>query len=137
MLFFSHSAMSNSLQHQGLQHARLPCLSPTPRVYSDSYPLSRWCHLAIASSVVPFSSCSQSFPASGSYELALRIRWSKYWSLSFRISSSNEYSELISFRVDCFDLLAVQGTDFMINLSLVNNSFIMYLVCYLACYKHF
>ena len=55
----------------------------------------------------PFPSCPQSFPAS---RLALPIRWSKYWSFSFRISSSNEYSELISFRIDSFDLLAVQGT---------------------------
>ena len=64
---FSHSVMSDSLQPHGLQHARPPCPSPTPGVYSNSCPLSRWCHPAISSSVVPFSSCPQSFPASGSF----------------------------------------------------------------------
>ena len=59
--------MASSLRPHGLQHARLPCLSPTPRVYSNSCPLSRWCHPTISSSVVPFSSRLQSFPASGSF----------------------------------------------------------------------
>ena len=63
---FSHSVMPNSLQAHGLQHARLPCPSPTPGACLNSYPLSRWCHPTISSSVVPFSSCLQSFPASGS-----------------------------------------------------------------------
>ena len=58
----------------------------------------------------PFSSCPQSFPASGSVPMALRIRWPKYWSFSFSVSPSNEYSGLISFRIDWFDFLAVQGT---------------------------
>ena len=66
---FSHSAMSSSLQLHGLQHARPPCPSPTPRVYSSLCPLSRWCHPTISSSVVPFSSCPQSFPASGSLQM--------------------------------------------------------------------
>ena len=57
----------NSLHPHGLQHTRPPCPSPTPRVYSNSCPLSRWCHPAISSSVIPFSSCLQSFPASGSF----------------------------------------------------------------------
>ena len=61
---FSHSVMSDSLRHHGLQHTRLPCSSPTPRVCSNSCPLSQWCHPTISSSVVPFSSCLQSFPAS-------------------------------------------------------------------------
>ena len=65
---FSHSVVSDSLWPHGLQHTRLPCLSPTPRVYSNSCPLSRWCHLSISSSVIPFSSCPQSFPASGSFQ---------------------------------------------------------------------
>ena len=65
--FFSRSVMSNSLQPHGLQHARLPCPSPSPRACSNSCPLSRWCHPTISSSVVPFSSCLQSFPASGSF----------------------------------------------------------------------
>ena len=64
---FSHSVMSDSLQPHGLQHTRLPCPLPTPRVYSNAYPLHQWCHPTISSSVVPFSSHLQSFPASGSF----------------------------------------------------------------------
>ena len=67
---FSHSVMSDTLRPHELQHARPPCPSPTPRVYSDSCPLSRWCHPAFLSSVVPFSSCLQSFPASGPFQLS-------------------------------------------------------------------
>ena len=67
---FSHSVMSDSLQPHELQHARLPCPSPIPRAYSDSCPLSCWCHPTISSSVVPFSSCLQSFPASGSFPMS-------------------------------------------------------------------
>ena len=77
----------------GLQHARFPCPPLSPRVCSNSCPLSRWCHPTISSSVTPFSSCPQSFPASVfSNESALPIRWPKYW--SFSISPSNEYSIL-------------------------------------------
>ena len=67
---FSRSVMSNSLWPHGLQHARLPCPSPTLRAYSDSCPSSRWCHPTISSSVVPFSSCLQSFLASGSFPMS-------------------------------------------------------------------
>ena len=67
---FSHSVMSDSLQHHGLQHTRLPCPSPTPGVYSSSCPLSHWCHRTISSSVVPFSSCLQSFSAAGSFQMS-------------------------------------------------------------------
>ena len=67
---FSRSVMSNSLQPHGLQNARPPCPSPTPRAYSNSCPLSRWCHPIISSSVVPFSSHLQSFPASGSFQMS-------------------------------------------------------------------
>ena len=67
---FSHSVMSNSLGPHGLQHARLPCPSPTPRACSNSCPSSQWCHPTISSSVVPFSSCLQSFPASGSFPMS-------------------------------------------------------------------
>ena len=70
LLLFSCSVMSNSLQLQGMQHARLPCPSPSPRVYSYSCPLSQWCHPTISSSVIPFSSCSQSFPASESFPVS-------------------------------------------------------------------
>ena len=61
--------MSNSLWPHGLQHARPPCPSPSPGVHSDSCPLSQWCHPAISSSVIPFSSCPQSLPASGSFPM--------------------------------------------------------------------
>ena len=67
---FSRSVMSNSLRPRGLQHVRLPCLSPTPRAYSNSCPLSQWCHPTISSSVVPFSSRLQSFPASKSFPMS-------------------------------------------------------------------
>ena len=93
----------------GLQHARLPCLSPTPGVYSNSS--SQWCHPTI-SSLLPFSSHRQSFTASGSYPVRqfFASGGQKYWSFSFSISPSNEYSGLISFRMDWLDFLAVQGT---------------------------
>ena len=67
---FSHSVVSNSLWPHGLQHARLPCPSPAPRVCSQSCPLSQWCHPTISSSVIPFFSCLQSFPASGSFQMS-------------------------------------------------------------------
>ena len=67
---FSHSVVSDSLQSHGLQQARSPCPSPTPRVYSNSCPLSRWFRPTISPSVVPFSSCLQSFPASGSFPMS-------------------------------------------------------------------
>ena len=112
---FSLSVMSDSLPPHGLQHARLLCPSPTPRAYSNSCPLSQWCHPTITSSVVPLALCLQSFPASGSFQMNLKfeilhIKKSKYWSFSLSISPCNEYSGLISFRMDWLDLLAVQGT---------------------------
>ena len=67
---FSRSVMSNSLRPHGLPAPRLPCPSPTPGVCSDSRPLSQWCHPTISSSIVPFSSCLQSFPASGSFPMS-------------------------------------------------------------------
>ena len=102
----------DSLQHHGLQHARLPHPSPTPRVYSNSCPLSRWCHPTISSSVVPFSSCLQSFPASGSFPMS-RLFASSAQGIGVsasNISPSNEYSGLTSFRMDWLDHLAVQET---------------------------
>ena len=93
-----------------LQHARLPCPSPTPRACSNSCPLSQWYHPTISSSVIHFSSWLQSLPASVfSNESALCIRWPKDWSSNFTISPSNEHSGLISFRIEWLDLLAVQG----------------------------
>ena len=113
---FSRSVVSNSLQPHGLQHTRPPWPSPTPGVYPNSCPLSRWCHPTISSSVVPFSSCSQSFPASGSFQMS-QLFSSGGQSIGASasnelegISPSNEYPGLISFRIDWFDLLAVQGT---------------------------
>ena len=103
--------MSDSLWPHELQHARPPCPSPTPKVHSNSHPSSPWCHPAVSSSVVPFSSCPQSLPASVfSNESTLRMRWPKYWSFSFSTSPSIEHPGLISFRIDWLDLLAVQGT---------------------------
>ena len=67
---FSRSIMSDSLWPHGLQHTRPPCPSPTPRVYPNACPLSQWCHLTISSSVIPFFSCLQSFPASGSFQMS-------------------------------------------------------------------
>ena len=67
---FSHSVMSDSLRSHEPQHVRPPCPSPTPRVYPNSCPLSWWCHPTISSSVVCFSSCPQSFPASGSFQMS-------------------------------------------------------------------
>jgi len=67
---FSHSVVSDSLWSHGLQHTRPPCPSPTLRVYSNSCPLSQWCHPAISSSIIPISSCPQSFPASGSFPMS-------------------------------------------------------------------
>ena len=109
LLLFSHSVVSEFLLLNGLQHTRLPCPSLSPRYCSNSCPLSWWCHSTISSSVTPFSSYPQSFPTSGSFpnESALHLRWLKYWSFSFSISSSNEHSGLISFRIDPFHLLAV------------------------------
>ena len=101
--------MSDSLWPHGLQHARLPCLSSTPGACSNSCPLSQWCHPTISSSVIPFPSYLQSFPAPGSFPMS-QFFASGGQSFSFSISPSSEYSRLISFRIDWFDLLAVQGT---------------------------
>ena len=108
---FSHSVLPDSLQPHESEHARLPCPSPTPTVHPNPCPLNRWCHPTISSSVFPFSSSHQSFPVwVFSNESALRIRWPKYWNFSFNISPSNEHPGLISFRMGCLDLLAVQVT---------------------------
>ena len=104
---FSRSVVSE-LQ---LQHARPPCPSPNSGVYSVSCLLSRWCHLTISPSVISFTSRLQSFPASGSFQINQFFAsggQSIGVSASFSISPSNEYSGLISFKVDWLDLLAVQ-----------------------------
>jgi len=99
------------LRSHGLQHARLPCPSPTPGVYANSCPLSWWCHPTISSSVVPFSSLHKSFPASRSFQISQLFESSGQ---SIRISASMSVLpmniQLISFRMDWFHLLAAQGT---------------------------
>ena len=106
------SVIYESLPPHGLQHTRLPHPSPTPGACSNSSPLSWLCHPTISSSVVPFSYCLQSFPASGSFQMShfFCIKWPKYWSFSFSISLFNDYSGLIFFRIDWFALLSIQGT---------------------------
>ena len=108
---FSHSVMSDSLWPHELQHANPPCPSSTPRVYPNSCPLSQWCHPTISSSVVPFSSHLQSFLASESFQKSqLFASGGQSIGFSFSLTPSYEYSGLISFRMDCLELLAVQGT---------------------------
>ena len=104
--------MSDSLPPHGLQHTRPPCPSPTPGVYSNSCLLSRWCHPTISSLQSPFLLPPSVFPSIWifSNESALCIRWPKNRGFSFNISPSNEYSGLISFRMDWLNLLAGQGT---------------------------
>ena len=109
---FSCSGVSDSLWPHGLQHIRPPCPSPTPRVYSNSCPSRWWCHPTISSSVVPFSSRLQSFPASGSFPM------SQFFALggqSIGVSASTSVltmniQGLVSFRIDWLDLLAGQRT---------------------------
>ena len=109
---FSLSVLSDSLRPHGLQHVRLPCPSPTPGAYSNSCLSRRWCHPTIPSLVIPLFLMPSIFPSIRVFSnvSVLRIRWPKYWSFSFNISPSNEYSGLISFRMDWLYILAVQGT---------------------------
>ena len=96
--------MSDSLLPHGLQHTRPPYPLPTLRVYSNSCPSNRWCHSTISSSVIPFSSRLQSFPASGLSQMvfsALHIRWPKYWSFSFNISPSNQPCPTLCDHMNC------------------------------------
>ena len=109
---FSRSVVSDSLWPHESQHTRPPCPSLTPEVHWNSCPLSQWCHPAISSSVVPFSSLPPIPPSIRvfSNESTLCMSWPKYWSFSFSITPSKEHPGLISFRMDWLDLLAVQGT---------------------------
>ena len=101
-----------SLQPHGLQHTEVPCPSPSLRACLNSCPLSRWWHPTILSSVVPFSSCLRSCPASGSFLMnqPFASGGPKVLEFQFQHQSFSEYAELISFRIDWLDLLAVQGT---------------------------
>ena len=108
-LLLSFSVMSDCLQPLRLQHARLPCPSLSPRVCSNNYPLSPWCHLIIfcwplflLPSIIPIIRVF-------SNESVLHIRWPKYYGFNFSIGPSSEYSGLIFFGIDKFDFLAVQG----------------------------
>ena len=109
---FSHSVMSHSSQPHGLQYARLPCPLPSLETCSNSCPWSRWCHPTISSSVVPFYSCPQSFPASGSFPV------SQFFTSGGQITEASASASVLpmniqgwfSFRIDWLDLLAVQGT---------------------------
>ena len=107
---FSRSAVSNSLWTHESQHTRPPCPSPTPEVHSDSRPSSQWCHPAISSSVVPFSSCPQSLPASGFFPMSQLFTWGGQSTGVSALASFLPKKSQISFRMDWLDLLAVQGT---------------------------
>ena len=109
---FSCSVVSDSLWPHETQHARPRCPSPVPGVHLNLCPLCQWCHPAISSSVIPFSSCPQSSPASGSFQMSQPFTsgGQSIGSFSSNISPSNEHPGLISFRMDWLDLLAVQGT---------------------------
>ena len=107
---FSRSVLPNCLWPQ---HARPPCSSPTPGIYPNPCPLSRWCHPTISSSVVPFSSCPQSFPAPGSFQISQLFASGGQCigvSASTSVLPMNTQDWSISFRMDWLDLLAVQGT---------------------------
>ena len=109
---FSCSVVSGSLQPHELQHARPPCLSPTPGVYSNSCPLSRWCHQTISPSDVAFSSLLQSFPTSGSFQMSEFFTLggeSTGVSVSASVLPMN-IQDWFPFRIDWLDLLPVQGT---------------------------
>ena len=107
---FSHSVVSDCMRPHGLQHARPPCPSPTPRAYPNSCPSHQWSSHLILSH--PLLLTPLIFPSIRifSNESVLCITWPKYWSYSFNISPSNELPGLISFRMDWLELLAVQGT---------------------------
>ena len=109
LLLFSRSVVSNSLRPHGLQHTRLPCPSPSLGVCSNSCPLSWWCHPIISSSVIPFSSCLQSFPASGSFPM------SQFFSSGGQSIGASASASVLPMNIRNwfplgFDLLAVQGT---------------------------
>ena len=102
---FSCSVASDSLWSHGLQHASLPCPSPAPRACSNSSPLSQWCHPTISSSIIPFSSPLQSFPASGSFPVSQFFELGAEGVQPFQWIFRTDF-----FRIHWFDLLAVQGT---------------------------
>ena len=112
LILFNCSVVSDPLQPNEPKHARFPCPSLSPRVCSHSCSFSWWCHPTISSSVTPLLLLPSIFPSSRilSNEFALHIRWPNYWSFNCSINPSNEFSGLISFMIDWYDLFAVQGT---------------------------
>ena len=106
---FSHSVVSDSLQPHEPQHTRPPCPSPTPRVHPNPRPLSRWCHPIILSSIVPFSSCPQSFPAAGSF-LMSQLFASGGQSIGVSASTSVFPMNTRDWSLNWLDFLAVEGT---------------------------
>ena len=124
--------MSHSVWPHGLQHTRLPCPSPTPGAYSNSYPLSQGCHPTISYSVVPFSSHLQSFPASGSFQMSqFFVQVVKVLECQLQHQSFQWIFRLISFRMDLLDILAVQGT--LKSLSQYHSSKVSILWCSAFC----
>ena len=108
LLLFSHSVVSDFLQPHGLQHARLPCPSLTPRICSNSCPLSQWCHPTISSSLA--FSCPQSFPALRVFSNESLQEMAKVSEFQLQHQPFQWIFRLLSFRIDWFDLHAVQGT---------------------------
>ena len=100
---FSHLVMSNSLWPHVLQHTRLPCPSPTPGIYSNSCPLSQWCHPPTSSSVIPFSSCIQSFPASGSFPM------SQFFALGGKSIVASALASVLPMNIHCWFPLRLTG----------------------------
>ena len=124
-LFSSVNQLCPTLRSHGLQHTRFPCPSSIPRACSNSCPLGPWCHPTISSYVVPFSSWLQSCPASGSFPMSQFLTSGGQTigvSASASVSPSNDYSGLISFRIDWFDLLAVRGTPKNLQASILYHS---------------
>ena len=111
---FSHSVLSDSLRPHGLQHARPPCPSPAPGVYPNSCPLSRWCHPTISSSVVPLSSCPQSFPASGSFQMSqLFASGGQSIGVSTRVTGLSSWNSIPSTSLPYWDVFSVLFLSFM------------------------
>ena len=122
-LLLSRQVVPDSLRPHGLQHTRSPCPSPSPGVCPSSGPLSRWCYLPISSSAAPFSFYTQSFPASGSFQMSQLFSsgGKSIGVFSFNIIPSNEHPGLISFRMDWLDLLAVQGLSRVFSSTTIQN----------------
>ena len=135
LLLFSRSVVSDSLWPHGLQHARLPCPSPCPRASSNSCASSRWCHpiprLILCRPLLLLPSIFSRIRVF-SNELALSIRWPKYWSFSFSISPPNEYLGLIFFRMDWFHNFNDDNITSVIHCYITNEKFKTNVIYYLT-----